>query len=130
MKQADEKVAEAYTLGQRFAGMIREHQSEALLPWLEDATKSSIDALMGFAKGIRQDIAAVTNALSTPWSNGQVEGQVKSPRTRGSETHQTPDVWSRQFRSASEASACLANEVLMDDVHSGLTVSQIMTEAH
>jgi transposase len=36
MKQADEEVAQAYTLGQRFAGMIRERQSESLLPWLED----------------------------------------------------------------------------------------------
>jgi len=35
MKQADEKVAEAYDLGQRFTEMVRERQSEALLPWLE-----------------------------------------------------------------------------------------------
>ena len=76
MKQTDEKVAEAYALGQRFADMIRERQSEALLPWLEDVAQSSISALMEFAKGVKQDLAAVTNALSLPWSNGQVEGQV------------------------------------------------------
>jgi len=76
MKQADEKVAQAYTLGQRFAGMIRERQPESLLPWLEDVAKSGIDGLTGFAKGLKQDIAAVTNALSLPWSNGQTEGQV------------------------------------------------------
>ena len=76
MKQVDEKVAQAYTLGQRFAGMIRERQSEALLPWLEGVGESGIGALVGFANGIKQDVAAVTNALSLPWSNGQTEGQV------------------------------------------------------
>ena len=76
MKQADEKVAEAYDLGQRFTEMVRERQHEALLPWLEDATNSGIEALKQFAKGIKQDLAAVTNALSLPWSNGQTEGQV------------------------------------------------------
>ena len=76
MKQTDEKVAEAYTLCQRFTGMVRERRPESLLPWLEDVAKSRIGALMGFAKGIKQDLAAVTNALSLPWSNGQTEGQV------------------------------------------------------
>jgi transposase len=76
MKQADEKVAEAYDLGQRFTEMVRERQHEALLPWLEDATNSGIDALKQFAKGITQDLDAVTNALLLPWSNGQTEGQV------------------------------------------------------
>ena len=56
--------------------MIRERQSEALLPWLDDVAQSSISALMEFAKGIKQDLAAVANALSLAWSNGQVEGQV------------------------------------------------------
>jgi len=76
MKEADEKITEAYDLGQRFTGMIRERRPESLLPWLEDAAKSRISALKGFANGIKQDLAAVTNALSLPWSNGQTEGQV------------------------------------------------------
>ena len=74
MKQADEKVAQAYDLGQRFTKMVRERQHESLLPWLEDVARSKIDALTGFANGIKQDLAAVTNALSLPWSNGQTEG--------------------------------------------------------
>ena len=76
MKQTDGKVAEAYDLGQRFTKMVRERQAEALLPWLEDVNSSKIGALKRFAKGIKQDLEAVTNALSLPWSNGQVEGQV------------------------------------------------------
>ena len=76
MKQAGGKVAEAYDLGQRFTSMVRERESEARLPWLEDIARSKIDALTGFANGIKQDLAAVTNALSLPWSNSQTEGQV------------------------------------------------------
>jgi len=76
MKQVDGKVAEAYDLGKRFTEMVRERQSEALVPWLEDATSSGIGTLKQFAKGIKQDLDAVTNALSLPWSNGQTEGQV------------------------------------------------------
>jgi transposase len=76
MKQADGKIAEAYDLGQRFTKMVRERQHESLLPWLEDVARSKIDALAGFANGIKQDLDAVTNALSLPWSNGQTEGQV------------------------------------------------------
>ena len=76
MKEADEKVAQAYDLGQRFTGLVRERQPESLLPWLEDVGKSGIGVLVSFAKGIKQDIAAVNNALSLPWSNGQTEGQV------------------------------------------------------
>ena len=76
MKQVDGEVDEAYDLGQRFTGMVRERQHESLLPWLEDVARSKISALTGFANGIKQDLAAVTNALSLPWSNGQTEGQV------------------------------------------------------
>jgi transposase len=53
MKQVDEKVAEAYELGQRFTEMVRERQPEALLPWLADATSRGISALKQFAKGIK-----------------------------------------------------------------------------
>ncbi len=76
MKESDEDVAEAYSLGQRFIKMVRERQPDSLLPWLGDAVKSGIDTLKGFANGIQQDLAAVMNALSLPWSNGQTEGQV------------------------------------------------------
>jgi transposase len=76
MKKADGEVAQAYTLGQRFSGMVRGRQHESLLPWLEDVARSGIGALTGFANGIKQDLDAVTNALSLPWSNGQTEGQV------------------------------------------------------
>ena len=76
MKQSDQNVAEAYSLGQRFINMVRDRQPDKLLPWLGDAVKSGIDTLKWFANGIQQDLDAVMNALSLPWSNGQTEGQV------------------------------------------------------
>jgi transposase len=76
MKQADKDVAEAYSLSQRFTTIVREHQHGSLLAWLEDVVKSGFNALKGFVKGIKQDLPAVINALSLPWSNGQTEGQV------------------------------------------------------
>jgi transposase len=34
-----------------------------------------------FAKTIRQDLEAVRNAMSEPWSNGQTEGQINRLKT-------------------------------------------------
>lgn len=34
-----------------------------------------------FAKAIRQDLEAVRNAMSEPWSNGQTEGQINRLKT-------------------------------------------------
>jgi len=38
--------------------------------------QSSSTDLQGFASGIKRDYAAVKMALSVPWSQGQVEGQI------------------------------------------------------
>lgn len=54
----------------------RMKRSDELLPWLEDAFKSGIDTLKGFINGIQQDLTAVMDALSLPWSKGQTEDQV------------------------------------------------------
>jgi transposase len=76
VKQADHIVTHAYQLVQTFQEMVREQQVEKLIPWLNDVATSGIIALVSFANGIRRDLAAVKNALSLPWSNGQTEGQV------------------------------------------------------
>ena len=44
--------------------------------WLADARMSGVRAVETFAAGLEQDGAVVRSALSTPWSNGQTEGQV------------------------------------------------------
>jgi transposase len=63
-------------LGQDFVGLIREHKSQALLPWLERAKACPYEELRRFAQGLEKELRAVQAALSEPWSTGQVEGQI------------------------------------------------------
>lgn len=65
-----------YRLAQMFVAMIRTRRSRLLDTWLKRAEAQSIMALRTFAKGLRDDYAAVRAALELPWSNGQAEGQV------------------------------------------------------
>jgi transposase len=64
----------ALQLVEEFIDLVRHRLSTALDDWLMRAAQ--IPALRCFVNGIRRDYAAVYAALSTQWSNGQVEGQV------------------------------------------------------
>ena len=68
-------VEQAYTLGQQFLQLVRQRQHDAFDGWLAACQASGIPDLQGFAAGLKQDEAAVRAALTTNWSNGQVEGQ-------------------------------------------------------
>jgi transposase len=57
----------------RFVTMVKDQVADALDGWLREAEAS---ALAPFAAGLRRDEDAVRAALTEPWSNGQVEGQV------------------------------------------------------
>ena len=57
----------------RFHCMLRTRDVGSLTHFLEE-TGSSL--LASFGKGIAADLAAVTAALTEPWSNGQTEGQI------------------------------------------------------
>lgn len=63
----------ARTLIDDFQQMIRSKTVAKLDAWLEGAKASLIGS---FANGIQKDIAAVRNAIISPWSNGQTEGQI------------------------------------------------------
>jgi transposase len=56
-----------------FQGMIRRKVLAELEPWLVRARSSLVAS---FAAGVGKDVAAVTAAISLPWSNGQTEGQI------------------------------------------------------
>ena len=73
---ASEPISIAHQLAIRFSSTLRERRSLDLDSWLNDVTASGIDSLLRFAGGLRQDLAAVTAAFTSQWSNGQVEGQV------------------------------------------------------
>jgi transposase len=63
----------ARDLAERFHGMVRDRDPAALRGWITDAANS---VLGSFGKGIVADRAAVTAAMTEPWSNGQTEGQI------------------------------------------------------
>lgn len=44
--------------------------------WLDDALTCGVRAVETFARGLVQDGAAVRAAFTSPWSNGQTEGQI------------------------------------------------------
>lgn len=56
-----------------FADLLRQDDPAGLEPWLDAAAATG---LCGFAAGLRQDLDAVRAAITQPWSNGPVEGQV------------------------------------------------------
>jgi transposase len=69
-------VARAEELVQSFRKMVITHQAEGLESWLLQAERSSIPEFVRLAVSFRSDYAAVRAGLMSPWSNGQVEGQV------------------------------------------------------
>jgi transposase len=60
-----------------FAAMMRNRTgSHDLAQWLERVDADALTGLQSFVNGIRNDLAAVTNGLSLPYSSGRVEGHV------------------------------------------------------
>ena len=66
-----------YALTQGFAEVFRHKQDEALQNWLVDAKRTGLPEIGRFCDGLLRDAAAVTAAVTLPWSNGQVEGQIQ-----------------------------------------------------
>jgi transposase len=74
--QIDAGVARANQLIQAFLAIARERRGHDLEAWMAEATHSGIDALARFARGLQEDLAAVTAGLTLEWSNGVTEGQI------------------------------------------------------
>jgi transposase len=66
----------AYELVWEFRRMIKTRNGKKLNDWFGKVEQSGISELARFAKGLREDEAAVQAAMEYEWSNGQVEGQV------------------------------------------------------
>ena len=81
LKVASAEFTAMRRLAMRFRGLLRGGTVEGLDAWLIDARASGIYAMQRFAKTIRQDLEAVRNAMSEPWSNGQTEGQINRLKT-------------------------------------------------
>ena len=81
LKAASAEFTAMRRLAMRFRGLLRGGTAEGLDAWLIDARASGIYAMQRFTKTIRQDLEAVRNAMSEPWSNGQTEGQINKLKT-------------------------------------------------
>ncbi|TCK19807.1 transposase [Ancylobacter aquaticus] len=66
-------LVEAREIVAAFQGIIRKKALADLGLWLERASSSLVAA---FARGVRKDQSAVAAAITSPWSNGQAEGQI------------------------------------------------------
>lgn len=66
-------LVEARELIASFQAMIPHKTIADLTPWIERARASLVAS---FARGVANDEAAVRAAITSPWSNGQTEGQI------------------------------------------------------
>ena len=65
-----------YRLVQRFFRMVQKRHAELLDSWLEECHSSGIPDLQIFAEGLKREYAALRAALTFPYTNGPVEGQI------------------------------------------------------
>ncbi len=63
-------------LAMRFRGILRGGDAEKLTAWMHDADHTALYGIRRFVHTLRQDLAAVRNAITETWSNGQTEGHI------------------------------------------------------
>ena len=74
--QVDMGMARAHLLIQAFLTMVRERRGQELGAWMAEAMHSGLDEFARFARGLQEDLSAVTAGLTLEWSNGITEGQI------------------------------------------------------
>jgi transposase len=70
------ELADAVALAQDFAGLVRRRQPTQLESWLARAATSALPPFRRFARGLRDDYAAVQAGVTLPWSQGPIEGHI------------------------------------------------------
>jgi transposase len=88
--QMDASIMRAYRLTRTFLALVREHRGSDLEAWITAATDSGIDALARFARGLPDDLAAVTAGLTLAWSNEHVAYCTSSPASWPVESSDPP----------------------------------------
>ena len=81
LKSASPEFTAMRRLAMRFRGIFRSGDIQNFGVWLDDAQQSGVYAMQRFARTVRRDIDAVTNALTEEWSNGQTEGHINRLKT-------------------------------------------------
>jgi transposase len=74
--QVEASVARAYALSQAFVALVRERRGDDVEAWMAEAMHRGIDELARFARGLQDDLRALTAGLTLEWNNGVTEGQI------------------------------------------------------
>lgn len=82
LRAGDAGLREGLDLAAEFADQVQKLGTASFADWLTRATGSGCAEWRSFANSLRQDEAAVAAALTEPWSNGPVEGQVNRLKVR------------------------------------------------
>ena len=69
-------IAEARSLAHQFIGLVRRRDLDGFDRWMLQARACAVPEMQRFAAGLQADLSAVRAAFSSPWSSGQVEGQI------------------------------------------------------
>jgi transposase len=64
-----------------FREALTADESTQLRQWIEKAKRCEFGPVVRFAYGLQKDSSAVAAAVDTPWSTGQVEGQINRLKT-------------------------------------------------
>lgn len=72
----DPMLCALYDVTHRFRDMLRQKNASDFDEWVTTCNASDLKELRRFAAGLQQDRTAILAAITTPWSNGQTEGQI------------------------------------------------------
>jgi transposase len=70
------EVVDLRRLALSFSDALTADESTLIKQWIEKAKRCEFGPVVRFAYGLQKDISAVAAAVDTPWSTGQVEGQI------------------------------------------------------
>lgn len=76
LQELEGEIAEAITLTQDCADLVRQRPPDQLETWFTRAAASGLQAFKSFANGLRADYDAVKAGVTLPWSTGPVEGEI------------------------------------------------------
>ena len=76
LHQAHPAFAQAMTLAQDFARLLRARQPGKLDAWLQQAATSALVVFRRLAHSFQRDYAAIKAGVTLPWSSGPVEGHI------------------------------------------------------
>jgi transposase len=74
-------VIELRQMALAFRTALQAGESGKLRQWIEGARRCEYGAVVRFAYGLKKDLSAVSAAVETSWSTGQVEGQINRLKT-------------------------------------------------